>query len=93
MKRNTISYSGTLNMARIISSHIKIILEERRKKEEPKKMYNCQRGVALCHLKRKCQLRGIVYKATTKSDDGESKTYTACTDCNFEERHCHHNLT
>ena len=53
-------------------------------------MCNCQRGVASCPLNGKCQLRGIVYKATTTSDDGEIKTYTGCTDCTFKERHYHH---
>ena len=72
------------NMASIISSHNKKILEERRKKEEPKKMCNCQRGVASCPLNGKCQLRGIVYKATATSDNGETKTYTGCTDCTFK---------
>ena len=92
INRNTIklSYSGTPNMASIISSHNKKILEERRKKDVPKKMCNCQRGVASCPLNGKCQLKGIVYKATTTSDDGETKTYTGCTDCTFKERHYHH---
>ena len=53
INRNTIklSYSGTPNMTSIISSHNKEILEEIRKKEEPKKMCNCQRGVTSCQKK------------------------------------------
>ena len=46
INRNTIklSYSGSPNMTRIISSHNKKILEGQRMKEEPKKMCNCQKG-------------------------------------------------
>ena len=40
-----ISYSGTPNMARIISSHNRKVLQEKRKKEKPdQKECNCQKG-------------------------------------------------
>ena len=39
------SYSGTPNMARIISSHNRKVLQEKRKKEKPdQKESSCQKG-------------------------------------------------
>ena len=47
---------------------------------------NCQKGVKSCPIGGKCQTRAIVYKATIRSDDGDERTYTGCTDRKFKER-------
>ena len=80
-----ISYSGTPNMARIISSHTRKVLQEKRKKEKPdQKECNCQKGMESCPIGGKCQIRAIVYKATIRSEDGDVHTYTGCTDRKFK---------
>ena len=50
-----ISYSGTSNMAMIISSHNRKVLQEKRIKEKPtQKECNCQKGVKSCPIGGKC---------------------------------------
>ena len=74
-------------MARIISSHNRKVLQEKRKKEKPdQKEYNFQKRVELCPIGGKCQIRAIVCKATIKSEDGDVRPYTGCTDRKFKER-------
>ena len=86
-----ISYSGTPNMARIISSHNRKIINEKRTTENPKeKECNCQKGVKSCPIEGKCQTSALVYKATITAEDGDTRTYTGCTDRKFKERHYEH---
>ena len=74
-------------MAMIISAHNKKVLQEKRTNEKPnQKECNCQKGVKSCPIGGKCQTRAIVYKATIRSDDGDERTYTGCTDRKFKER-------
>ena len=86
-----ISYSGTPNMATIISSHNRKILTEKRTKEKPEeKKCNCKKGVDSCPIKGECQTSALVYKATITANDGEIRTYIGCTDRKFKERFYEH---
>jgi len=86
-----ISYSGTPNMERIISSHNKKILNGKRETEKPKeKECNCKKGTGSCPIGGKCQTSALVYKATITANDGEIRTYTGCTDRKFKDRHYEH---
>ena len=86
-----ISYSGTPNMSNIISSHNKKILKEKRNKEKPKeKECNCKKGVDSCPIGGKCQTSALVYQATITAKDGDTRTYTGCTDRKFKERYYEH---
>ena len=82
-----ISSSVTPNMATIISSHNRNVLQEKRMKEKPaQKECNCQKRVQSCPIRGECQTKALVYKATIKTDDDNLRTYTGCTDRKFEER-------
>ena len=86
-----VSYSGTPNMACIISSHNKKILSETRNRETPiQDECNCKKGVASCPIGGKCMTSALVYHATIETDDGDIRTYTGCTDRKFKDRHYEH---
>ena len=77
-------------MERIISSHNQKILKEKRNGEQQTQTCNCKSGVDTCPIEGKCQVGALVYKATTKSTDNETKTYIGCTNNSFKERYTRH---
>ena len=81
-----ISYSGTPNMASILTAHNRKLIDEKRTKKEQNQNCNCRGGVDRCPMQGRCLTSAIVYKATVTAEDGEQKTYIGSTDRTFKER-------
>ena len=88
--KNTIklSYSCTKNMASLISSHNKKILNRQHNEEGNQRMCNC-RSTNPCPLNGECLQSAVVYKADVTATN-TLKSYIGCTALSFKQRFTDH---
>ena len=93
--RNTlkVSYSCLPNMARIVSTHNKNILNGAPKPNKEKRTCNC-RNKSTCPLDGTCLDESVIYKClVTKSENDEGKHYIGLTGGTFKDRWAGHNYS
>ena len=83
-----VSYSCMPNMASIIKSHNKKVIEQNAAKTT-KEMCNC-REKTKCPLNGLCQTKGIVYNAKVTVNDRPAMNYIGLTDTVFKSRYYNH---
>ena len=81
-----VSYSCMQNIARIISSHNKKLLEEKKKETLP---CNCRKECPLPSNKFSCRTKNVIYQAEVETDK-ERKTYIGLTALEFKKRVANH---
>ena len=88
-----ISYSCMPNVATIIKTHNKQVLESRpTEQSQQKKLCNCRRP-SDCPLNGECLASSIVYKATVAAQNKEEKHYIGQTEGAFKQRYSNHLLS
>ena len=86
-----LSYSCMPNMAAIIKSHNKAILNETLAKPSATKSCNC-RNRDQCPLEGNCLEKCLVYKAVVKTEKS-TKSYIGCCETAFKTRYSNHKLS